>query len=190
MSRPPWGVPQGMREVRSGLPERRPLRFFRLSAESFGGEFRRRVLAESFGRGRERERVSGRCFLERAASGRCSGATPRRRPECSSSLRPGAARPECHPLFLRSGAAPWLARVTPSLRSGAAPWLARVTPSLRSGATPWPGPSNPLSPPRSGAAARAGKEKFADSKGFAIFAHNSLKSVYDYGKFERPEEGD
>lgn len=144
----------------------------------FGGEFRRRVLAESFGRGRERERVSGRCFLERAASGRCSGATPRRRPGChplflrlgaapqpspsatSLFLRPGAARPECHPLFLRSGAAPWLARVPP------------------------------LSPPRSGAAARAGKEKFADSKGFAIFAHNSLKSVYDYGKFERPEEGD
>ena len=34
------------------------------------------------------------------------------------------------------------------------------------------------------------EEIFADSKGFTIFAHNSLKSVYDYGKFERPEEGD
>ena len=144
----------------------------------FGGEFRRRVLAESFGRGREWERVSGRCFLERAASGRCSGATPRR-------------RPGCHPLFLRLGAAPQPSPSAASLflRPGAArPECHPPLSPLRSSAVA--GPSNPLSPPRSDAAARAGKEKFADSKGFAIFAHNSLKSVYDYGKFERPEEGD
>gem|GEM_PF-6619033 len=126
-------------------------------------------------------------------------------PPLSPPRSSAAAQSECHlPLSSpRRGAA----RVPPPLsppRSSAAAQSechlplssprrgpARVPPPLsplRSSAVA--GPSNPLSSLRSNAAAWPGKEKFADSKGFAIFAHNSLKSVYDYGKFERPEEGD
>ena len=148
----------------------------------FGGEFRRRVSAESFG-GEFREGAgAGESFGAVFFGAGCfrkmlrSHAAPPARvpPPLSPPRSSAAAQSECHLPLSSPRRGP--ARVPPPLSP------------LRSSAVA--GPSTPLSPPRSGAAARAGKEKFADSKGFAIFAHNSLKSVYDYGKFERPEEGD
>ena len=107
------------------------------------------------------------------------------------SFRPGAARVPPPPSFSAPEQCRSPARVLPSLSSPRrGPVRVHPPPFSSSWSGAVAGPSNPLSSLWSSVAARAGKEKFADSKGFAIFAHNSLKSVYDYGKFERPEEGD